>query len=253
MLAMCSLTTFFRLKLKTVNLLLLLAIGTETAPAGPLIAGSDKNITVSIARPIQTVRETFEMVTSQTRLVFTYDESEVDLNRQVKLNTGSVSLRDLLNSITAQTGLKFTVNKKLIIVTRGAVIAPRAVRDTLVNGVVRDSSGNPLAGATVNIKGSRKSVVTDTAGNFSLEVPDDAVLVISFSGYREVEMPVLGRQNLDIVLNQLSRSMSEVVVYGYQSQKRADVTGAISIIDVSGVSKQPVGFLDQGLQGKRRA
>ena len=250
MLAMCSLTTFFRLKLKTVNLLLLLAIGTETAPAGPLIAGSDKNITVSIARPIQTVRETFEMVTSQTRLVFTYDESEVDLNRQVKLNTGSVSLRDLLNSITAQTGLKFTVNKKLIIVTRGAVIAPRAVRDTLVNGVVRDSSGNPLAGATVNIKGSRKSVVTDTAGNFSLEVPDDAVLVISFSGYREVEMPVLGRQNLDIVLNQLSRSMSEVVVYGYQSQKRADVTGAISIIDVSGVSKQPVGFLDQGLQGK---
>src|SRR4029078_2563902 len=161
MLAMCSLTTFFRLKLKTVNLLLLLAIGTETAPAGPLIAGSDKNITVSIARPIQTVRETFEMVTSQTRLVFTYDESEVDLNRQVNLNTGSVSLRDLLNSITAQTGLKFTVNKKLIIVTRGAVIAPRAVRDTLVNGVVRDSSGNPLAGATVNIKGSRKSVVTD--------------------------------------------------------------------------------------------
>ncbi|HEY2350588.1 MAG TPA: TonB-dependent receptor, partial [Puia sp.] len=98
--------------------------------------------------------------------------------------------------------------------------------------------------------GTKKTVQSDSSGNFSLDAPSNAVLIITFSGYSQVEIPVNGRQNVDIVMNQIPKALNEVVVFGYQTHKRGDVTGAISIIDVSGVSRQPVGFVEQGLQGK---
>ena len=79
--------------------------------------------------------------------------------------------------------------------------------------------------------------------------PLNGILIVSFSGYRQSQFPVNGRENINIVLNLDSKTLNEVVVFGYQNQKRSDVTGAVSVVDVSSVSRQPVGFVDQGLQG----
>ena len=119
-----------------------------------------------------------------------------------------------------------------------------------VKGIVRDAKGIPLSGATVNVKGTKTSVQTDAGGNFSLSIPEDAILIISFVGYISQEISVNGRTDLQINIEELSKSMNEVVVIGYQTQRRSELTGAVSVVDVSGLSKLPVGGVDQALQGK---
>ena len=249
---MGTLPRFSRASLGAVIFLLYISFGTVRAEVNHTVPDGDKDIYVSITKTVQSLKEIFEIVTRQTRLSFTYDENEVDLTQQLKLTAGKINLRDLLSSVTAQTGLRFTVTEKLIVVLPSPVISVERniVKAVPVTGSIRDSSGNPMAGATIAIKGTKKTVQSDTSGRFSLDAPEDAVLVITYSGYKPVEVPINGRQNVEVVLNQLSQSLNEVVVFGYQTHKRTDVTGAISIIDVSGVSKQPVGFVDQGLQGK---
>ena len=119
-----------------------------------------------------------------------------------------------------------------------------------VKGIVQDAKGIPLSGATVNVKGTKTSVQTNADGNFSLSIPEDAILIISFVGYVSQEISVNGRTDLQINMEELSKSMNEVVVIGYQTQRRSDLTGAVSIVDISGLSKLPVGGVDQALQGK---
>src|ERR1700676_3092781 len=119
-----------------------------------------------------------------------------------------------------------------------------------VKGNIKDVNSDPMVGATVSLKGTKTTVQTDSSGDFIIDAPANGILVISFSGYKQTQFPVNGRPNLNIVLHIDSKNLNEVVVIGYQSQKRSDVTGAVSIVDVSGVSRQPVGFVDQGLQGK---
>ncbi|HEY2350429.1 MAG TPA: carboxypeptidase-like regulatory domain-containing protein, partial [Puia sp.] len=242
----------FRSSLRTVALSIVVSTGIAKGEVNHHPAKVEKDVYVSITRSIQSVKETFETVTSQTHLTFTYDEYQVDLSRQVKLKKGQIILRELLSVITAQTGLRFTLNKKLIIVTPSPAVSinNHAVADIPVKGNIRDTAGNPMAGANITIRGTKKTVQSDSSGNFSLDAPSNAVLIITFSGYSQVESPVNGRQNVDIVMNQIPKALNEVVVFGYQTHKRGDVTGAISIIDVSGVSRQPVGFVEQGLQGK---
>ena len=249
---MCIISPFLRVNLRTALMFIFLTIGSVRGHANHGSDKLEKDIYISINRTVQTVRETFESVTNQAHLTFTYDENEVDLKVKVKLKTGQIILRDLLASITQQTGLKFTLNNKLIIVNSPAAISANMYisKANPVKGNIQDSSGNPMAGATINIKGTKNNTITDSSGNFYLDAPADAVLIITFAGYKIIEMPVQGRHNLNIVMDQVSKSMNEVVVFGYQTQKLADVTGAVSIVDVGGLSKQPVGFVDQALQGK---
>ncbi|MDP9042910.1 MAG: TonB-dependent receptor plug domain-containing protein, partial [Bacteroidota bacterium] len=211
----------------------------------------DKNIYISIQKTSQTVGEVFETVSNQSHLNFAYDEKEIDLSRVLRFNKGEFLLNELLSDITSQTGLHFTFNKKLIIVTLADTYTGKNpdARINPVKGNIKDVNGDPMAGATVSVKGTKTTVQTDSSGDFIIDAPANGILIVSFSGYRQSQFPVNGRENLNIVLNLDSKILNEVVVFGYQNQKRSDVTGAVSIVDVSGVSRQPVGFVDQGLQG----
>src|SRR5580765_8715214 len=100
---MCKLFRFFRFNLGTASMFVLLTFVTFRANAGPYYAKSEKDIYISINKTTQTVKEIFGMVSSQSHLTFTYDESEVDLHQQVKLQTGRIVLRDLLSTISKQT------------------------------------------------------------------------------------------------------------------------------------------------------
>ncbi len=125
---------------------------------------------------------------------------------------------------------------------------PRA--DLLVNGVVTDTAGVPMAGVTVSVKGTKLSVQTDKDGKFSLTTSENGILKISSVGYKDQEIPIDGRPAVNVTLEANSKSMAEVVVYGYQTQKRADITGAVSIVNMADVAKLQVGFADQALQGQ---
>ncbi|WEK35931.1 MAG: TonB-dependent receptor [Candidatus Pseudobacter hemicellulosilyticus] len=119
-----------------------------------------------------------------------------------------------------------------------------------ISGVVQGANAEPLEGATVTVKNSNRSTVTDSTGHFSLSVPRNSVLVVSYIGYADQEVTVGSQTLLKITLVAGSAGLNEVVVVGYTTQRRGDLTGSLSTIKAGDISGLPVGGVDQILQGK---
>lgn len=119
-----------------------------------------------------------------------------------------------------------------------------------VSGKVSDESG-PLPGANVLVKGTSNGTTTDFDGNYVLnDVPSDAILVFSFLSYETQEIPVNGRSTINVNLLSSSETLDDVVVVGYGTQSRTEVTGAISTVDSEEITSLPVATADQALQGR---
>lgn len=120
----------------------------------------------------------------------------------------------------------------------------------LVSGVVSDDAGQPLPGANVIQKGTTNGTTTDAAGKFSLNVPDDAILVISFIGYTTVEEAVGNRSTIGISLRADATSLSEIVVVGYGEMRKADVTSAMTSVSSKDIALTVNTTFDQAIQGR---
>jgi TonB-dependent starch-binding outer membrane protein SusC len=119
-----------------------------------------------------------------------------------------------------------------------------------VRGKVTDREGKSIPGASVVIKGTNRGTTTNAAGEFSLNAPTTAVLVVSFVGYISDEVSVAGRSVINISLTEDTKALTEVVVVGYGTQKRASVTGAISTISAKEVMALPVPSIESAIQGR---
>jgi TonB-linked SusC/RagA family outer membrane protein len=121
----------------------------------------------------------------------------------------------------------------------------------VITGKVTDESGAALPGVTVTIKGTTTAVGTDINGAFRIVVPDEqAVLVFSSVGYASKEVAVSGKSVINVALTGDAKALNEIVVVGYGTQKRANVTGAVSSVNSKTISALPVGGIDQALQGR---
>ena len=211
--------------------------------------GFNDGVVIKIVHGNNSLLQLFNLVQDQTTLNFAYDEKDVDLSQSVTLAVGEHPLNEFLISLSKQTGLLFTQKRSLIIVHKRSGMQPLQVA-IAVTGVVKDALGVPLEGATVAVKGTTGAVQTKADGSYFINVPEDAILVISYSGYRTIEVPVNNRTTIDVVMEPLGTNLNEVVVVGYSSQKKSEITGAVSVVNVGGLSKLPVGNVDQALQGK---
>lgn len=118
-----------------------------------------------------------------------------------------------------------------------------------VTGTVADEEGLPLAGASVVVKGSRTGTVTDFDGNYSIEAPTDGVLVFSYIGFKTTEIPVDGQSTVNASLAVDAGQLDEVVVVGYGTQKKKNLTGSVAIVDAERLENRPITSAGQGLQG----
>ncbi|WP_228237845.1 SusC/RagA family TonB-linked outer membrane protein [Allomuricauda sp. M10] len=123
-------------------------------------------------------------------------------------------------------------------------------QDITIRGTVTDSGGNPLPGASVVEKGTSNGVQTDFDGNFSIKVNSGAVLVVSYLGYVPQELPIDGQTNVTIALQEDVASLDEVVIVGYGSVKRSDLTSAISTVSESELEERVTTNPLQSLQAK---
>ena len=122
-------------------------------------------------------------------------------------------------------------------------------QDGVVSGIVRDATGMPLIGVSVMVKGTMQGVVTDMDGKFSLEVPRGSVLVFSYIGMQSVEMSVTDQKDLNIVMKENSEAIDEIVVVGYGTVKKSNLSGAVSTVSSKDLKKLPAANLSQALQG----
>lgn len=122
--------------------------------------------------------------------------------------------------------------------------------DIRVTGKVTDPNGKPIAGASIVVKGSAAGTAADGEGNFSLEVPDNATLVISAVGFSTLDVPVNGRTNVTVVLMAADVSMDAVVVVGFGTQRKRDLTGSITSVKGEEIERMPNTNPIASLQGK---
>lgn len=126
-----------------------------------------------------------------------------------------------------------------------------ALAQQKVTGKVKDSSGEPVIGASVVVKDNKTmGTITDFDGNFSLDVPSGGVLVISYIGYVTQEVPVTGKKSLDVMLKEDTKTLDEVVVIGYGTQRKGDVTSSVASVKADNFVKGAVKDVGQLIQGK---
>ncbi len=131
----------------------------------------------------------------------------------------------------------------------GEILLMSLPTDKIITGIVRDEKGDVLPGVNILIKGTQQGTITDAAGGFTLTIPDEAVLVISFVGYLSQEVPVGNRNRLEISLREDEKALEEVVVVGYGTQRKENLTGAVSTVDSKAIENRPVSNLANALQG----
>lgn len=120
-----------------------------------------------------------------------------------------------------------------------------------VSGKVTDlDTGDPLPGVNILVQGTTQGTVTDIEGNYNMRVSSGATLVFSFIGYLAEEVAVEGRNTIDVILSPDIQSLQEVVVVGYGTQKKADLTGAVAVVDIEELNEQPTAQITNQLQGR---
>jgi outer membrane receptor protein involved in Fe transport len=142
----------------------------------------------------------------------------------------------------------------LIALTQNPVMAqdnPTAISaDKVITGKIISDIGVPLSGVTVGVKNSNRATVTNTEGEFTISVSVSSVLIVSHIGYITQELPVSGRTNFQITLISSEKTLSDVVVVGYTSQKKSSITGAISAVNMNDLAPRRVPDVAQLLQGQ---
>jgi TonB-linked SusC/RagA family outer membrane protein len=199
-----------------------------------------------------TVRDAFDALKREYQYLFVYESN--DVNTQKVISVSAQSLDEALNQILAGQDVTFEVNDKNIVIRKSAPIRTQAIdRQTKrVTGTVVDETGEPVIGVNVREKSTTNGTITDAEGHFSLNVVDNAVLQISFIGYvtQEISKLPVGGKPLLITLLEDTQALEEVIVIGYGTVKKSDLTGSVANISADksnvGGASTSVGQMIQG-------
>lgn len=199
------------------------------------------------------LRQLIEKMRQQSGYDFFYDAKLIRAVPPVTIQVRNTPLPEVLTTIFDGQPLTFSIADNAVVIKAAPPVARIAAKPAqqTVSGVVRDAEGQPLAGATVRHKGGERTVITDAEGQFQLPgLPQDAVLVVSYTGYLAQEIPISGRETVNVTLQQQVISMEDVVVVGYGTQRKADVTGAIASVGGAELARAPVANVSSSLAGR---
>lgn len=211
--------------------------------------GAEQRITLSMRDTA--ISDILENITKRYQYAFITRTANVDTNARVSIDVVDEPLRAVLDRIFAGQKVAFEFDGRLVRISKAAVPPPSSASTIAVSGVVRDGSGNPLAGVTVMVAGTYKGVTTDNDGRYALRVDGEAsVLQFLYLGYKNVEETVGKRTTIDVAMEEDLKMVDEVVVIGYGTQSRKTLTTSISKIDGDKLYGAPVSTVGDALKGK---
>jgi TonB-linked SusC/RagA family outer membrane protein len=188
------------------------------------------------------------------------DEAQLELNKKTSLRTNKESIYAVLETLLKDTNLGYTVVERQVSVYKSA--APKAVETPMtiteeieqqkktITGKIIDERGESVIGATILEKGTTNGTVTDYNGSFSINVDNNAILHVSYTGYLTQEIPVAGRTSFNITLQEDMKILDEVVVVGYGTMKKSDLTGAVGKVTVEELNQLSTTDIGQALAGR---
>jgi TonB-linked SusC/RagA family outer membrane protein len=193
-------------------------------------------------------------IEEQSNFVFLYNKDIIDVSRTTDITVEKASIQEVLDRLFANSGVKYQIIDRQIVLSPEFVKSSeysRSVQQRTIMGKVTDSGGIPLPGVTVVVKGTTSGVVTAIDGSYSIQnVPADGVLVFSFVGMQKQEIPVAGRQVIDVAMHEDELALEEVVVIGYGQMKRSDLTGSVVSVSSDAIARSVTTSFDQVLQGR---
>ncbi|MDO6605651.1 TonB-dependent receptor [Arenibacter palladensis] len=208
--------------------------------------------------------EVLNRIETISEFKFFVDTQKIDVKRAVEIKADKEKIFDILDKLFRGTNITYEVFKKQILLKRvdlkhttptsvgtdQSVIEIKNQQQT-ITGTITDGNGSPLPGANILEKGTTNGTQADFDGNFTIFVADEnAILVISYIGFVSKEIKTEGATTLDIVLKESVDGLDEVVVVGYGTQKRVNITGAVTSVESEELTVTPVSNTSQALQGR---
>jgi TonB-linked SusC/RagA family outer membrane protein len=196
---------------------------------------------IDISLKNSTLKEFINFIESKTNYTFMY--KNLDLTTPVTIEAKQTELRTILSRVLTPLKIAYEISGERIILTQ---IVNKPVTGTVIDALTNE----PIAGATISEKGTTNGTATDADGKFSLTVGENAILQISFIGYKTLEINVLdGASPLSITLIEDTQALEEIVVVGYGTQKKVNLTGAVEVIEGKKLQDRPAVNVSQAMQG----
>ncbi|WP_138479673.1 SusC/RagA family TonB-linked outer membrane protein [Dyadobacter bucti] len=263
----CTTKNHPTLRLTLISLIFLLG-STSTLFAAAVSKQELSDLTISIEAHQESLKNVLKKIEKKAGLLFVIPLDEVETYRDISLPKASRSVKEVLDlllhdtelsyrQIDDKTVLIFVTRKKKKKVSENSYIPSNVLNEnqetvaSIITGTVRDEKNEPLPGVSVVVKGTQRGSVTGLEGKFELPVDDESsILIFSFVGYQSQEVIVGNQTNFPIVLKADIKALNEVVVVGYSSQKKGDITGSVAIIDTRALQSVPTGSAAQALQAQ---
>jgi hypothetical protein len=221
--------------------------------AGELHAQNE--VTVSANHDNVTVLEVLDGIQKATSYAFFYNNADVDVSKIVSVHLDNVPVSKVISTILPGYRCRYD-NKKIIIVKNDEVVSVQTshVGPTTITGKITDSENVPLIGASaiVTMAGKPYGAITDLDGKFSLELPvapTNESIVFSFIGFKDISMPAGGQKHFEVSMTEDFLMLDKVVVVGYGTQRRSDVTGAIASVTSETLNTTPTTSVGEMLRG----
>jgi TonB-dependent starch-binding outer membrane protein SusC len=214
--------------------------------------GVSQNITLSLKNV--SLEKVFNEIKNQTGYSFLIDQRDIRKTNPVNVDIKDAPLAEVLDACLKNQHLNYKIIGELIVITSMNIVSPVQIPPSTalnISGRITNEKNEPLEGVTVVVKGTATGTNTNDKGLFTLEnIEGDAVLLISMVDYQSQEISVAKRTNIQIILKSSLKDLDEVVVVGYGTQKKVNLTGAVETVDVEGMATRPLSNASIALQGK---
>lgn len=210
--------------------------------------GNAQNATIELPSNSLTVETLFSEIERQTEYLVVYSSRELDVKTTVTLSSNTGKVCDILNELLKNTNLKYEHSNNYIVFSKTDKVNSQQQNKKRVTGNVTDTNGEPVIGASVLEKGTTNGTITDFEGNFELNI-QGSTLVVSFIGYQTQEIAVDKKSSVKVILKEDSEMLDEIVVVGFGSQKKVNLTGAVATVSADVFEGRPVQNATMMLQG----
>lgn len=185
-------------------------------------------------------------IEKQTEYLFVYNVDEIDMKRNVSVNVKNQPLSEVLHKLFDKTDVYYAIEGKNIMLMRKSV---QQQDNNNITGSVIDTNGDPIIGANVTIKGKSIGTITDMDGHFMLNVPVGSTLQITYIGFVSQDVNIGTQRNIVVTLVEDNETLDEVVVVGYGTQKKVNLTGSVGNVSLDDLGNRPITNASNALQG----
>lgn len=207
---------------------------------------------ISLQLKNTSIENVLNQIENVSEFRFLYNKKMVDVDRFVDIAVRNENINAVLNTLFKDKDITYSINDRQIVLNKSKEVLQSQQSDR-VTGVIRDENGDPIIGASVAIKGTTLGTITDHEGQFSVQASNKSTLIITYLGYTRMEIEVGSQKNLQMTMKEDTQALNEVVVVGYGSTVKKDLTTAVTSVRskdfLQGAANDPMQMIDGRVAG----